>query len=485
MNYNIIERKSVIMCEAYKKLSDYIDSKENEIVASLIRLVKINSILDSPKDKMPYGEGVYKALEEVKSLYEENGYPMQVKHENGYAIYKTENGKNTRIGLFSHADVVPVKNDWIYAKPFEPKLVGTKLFGRGVEDDKSGIVASLYALKALRETGYEPGSDITVFVGGNEESGMEDITNFCENETMPTVSLVPDYDFPYSEGEKGILHIDCMSNAPFVEITCFEGGAAYNVVLDEVNIKIKYNEKLFEELKAKNAEVTKKDNEICLTVRGITRHVAMPEGSVNAAYKASELLCTAESLCENDKKILSCIKNTLGGYYGEGFNIEHEDMFGKLDAANGIVKLVDSKLFFTLDIRYGVKADAADIIKNVKSTLEKYNFNGEICFESPGFLLDSNKALSAALLNAYRSVTGKEGKPFKSSGGTYARHLKNAFSTGTTTCTDKSEFNFPQGHGNIHQSDECIDIKGFIEGIKVLAAMIYEADTILKEDKNA
>lgn len=467
------------MHKAYEKLSNYIDSKEDEIVSSLIRLVKINSTADSAKNKMPYGEGIYKVLEEVKSLFRENGFDMQAKHENGYAIYKSENGRNTRIGLFSHADVVPVKDDWIYAKPFEPKLVGGKLFGRGAEDDKSGVIASLYALKAIRETGCELKSDITVFVGGNEESGMEDIERFCENEAMPTFSLVPDYDFPYSEGEKGILHFDCRSNVPFEEITAFEGGAAYNVVLDEVNIKIKYNEKLFEELKAKNADVRKTDNDIFLTVRGITRHAAMPEGSVNAAYKAAELLCSTDNLCGNDKKILACIKNCLGGYYGEGFNIEHEDMFGKLDAANGIVKSDDSKLFFTLDIRYGVKADEKSITKNVKNTLKKYDFNGEVSFISPGFLLDSNKELSAALLKAYHSITGKNEKPFKSSGGTYARHLKNAYSTGTTTCADKSEFNFPEGHGNIHQSDECIDIKGFIEGIKVIAAMIYEADQIL------
>ena len=78
--------------------------------------------------------------------------------------------------LFSgHMDVAPFEPDsWKVCRPFEPKVAEGRLYGRGSADMKAGIGAAFWALRILRETGFEPGGDILFeslvdeeFAGGN------------------------------------------------------------------------------------------------------------------------------------------------------------------------------------------------------------------------------------------------------------------------------------------------------------------------------
>jgi acetylornithine deacetylase/succinyl-diaminopimelate desuccinylase-like protein len=85
--------------------------------------------------------------------------------------------------LYAHHDVQPPGDPatWDTADPFEPTQVGERLYGRGVADDKAGIVAHLGALRAL---GLPDGADlpvgVTVFLEGEEESGSPSFRAFLE-----------------------------------------------------------------------------------------------------------------------------------------------------------------------------------------------------------------------------------------------------------------------------------------------------------------
>ena len=78
--------------------------------------------------------------------------------------------------LFSgHIDVAPFEPDnWKVCRPYEPRLVGGKLYGRGSADMKGGMAAAFWALRILSETGFVPRGDILFesivdeeFAGGN------------------------------------------------------------------------------------------------------------------------------------------------------------------------------------------------------------------------------------------------------------------------------------------------------------------------------
>lgn len=63
--------------------------------------------------------------------------------------------------LNGHIDVVPIGHPQLWATPpFEPRIVGDRVYGRGAADMKAGIVAYTMAFKALRQLGFEPAAPL-------------------------------------------------------------------------------------------------------------------------------------------------------------------------------------------------------------------------------------------------------------------------------------------------------------------------------------
>ncbi len=443
----------------YKKVSDYIDSKRDEIIFELTELCKIPSVSKSGEGSFIFGREVYRALSKTAELYSKNGYAMTALQDKGYALCVLE-GQGDGIGLFSHADVVPVNDDWVKTTPFAPLEENGVLYGRGVSDDKSAIVESLYALMALRDAGVELKSRITVFVGGSEETGMADIKNFVLNERMPQVSVTADSDFPVSVGEKGIFHLYAVSKKPFCDIKSFKGGSAFNIVLDKAEAKVLIN-----------------SSEQTVLGKGLPAHAAHPEGSKNAAEDLADKLC-ALNICESDKEILNSFKTAISGYYGENLKIASEGAFGKLTCANGIVDLTDNGcLKFSLDIRYGNEVSPIELEKTAIESLDILGFDTIIDINDEGFLLDENGEDIKVILDCCRLVSGiKDAQPYKTYGGTYARNLKNAYAISHSSPYSIESLSLPPAHGGAHQSDEALFIKNYLDGIKTLALIIAGLD---------
>ena len=232
------------MNASLNKAFEFIDKNRDKIVSDLCALSAIPSISIEGKDSFPYSKEVNDVLLKARELYCAHGFDLEVKSESGYAVFVSD-GEGDGIGLFGHADVVPVNDDWVKTAPFSPIEENGILYGRGVSDNKAGVIGSLYALAALKEAGIFPKSRITSYICGSEETGMPDILSFVENEKMPYISIIPDSDFPVSLGEKGIMHIDVKSKVPFESISKFEGGRAYNVVLDRVDVTLNGDELVF------------------------------------------------------------------------------------------------------------------------------------------------------------------------------------------------------------------------------------------------
>src|SRR5512140_339058 len=63
--------------------------------------------------------------------------------------------------LNGHIDVVPVGHPRLWTTPpFEPRIDGDRIYGRGACDMKAGIVAYTMAFKALRQLGFEPAAPL-------------------------------------------------------------------------------------------------------------------------------------------------------------------------------------------------------------------------------------------------------------------------------------------------------------------------------------
>ena len=135
-------------------LEKWIYENKEDILHKWIELAKIPSIKSAPEDDAPFGINCKDALYKAAFYFEKNGFKTKINDRNTYALCSYGDGER-KIGLFSHSDVVPVGDDWIYTEPFNPVIIDGTLIGRGVEDNKSGIMAALCIFRFLKDCGIK------------------------------------------------------------------------------------------------------------------------------------------------------------------------------------------------------------------------------------------------------------------------------------------------------------------------------------------
>ena len=83
---------------------------------------------------------------------------------NVVATHQPREAKGRSLILNGHMDVVPEgpHEMWEVSPPYEPKVEGDWLYGRGGGDMKAGIAANIFALDALRRLGYQPAAKVHV-----------------------------------------------------------------------------------------------------------------------------------------------------------------------------------------------------------------------------------------------------------------------------------------------------------------------------------
>ena len=130
----------------------------------------------------------------------------------------------------------------------------------------------------------------------------------------------------------------------------------------------------------------------------------------------------------------------------------------------------------SFDVRHGASVTGSDLAADIEDLLFEHRWSVNFKEMMPGFKIDSGSPFAIKFIELYREFSGNpDAQPFYSSGGTYARHLTNAFSVGTRVNYIKPTIPC----GEEHQANEGICIDSFIEAFKIITAMIVEADKIL------
>ena len=475
------------MLNLNSKIDKWIETNKEDILNKWIEICKIPSIKSTPAEHAPFGIECARALKASVDLFIGESVDAVCYSDSGYGLATYGNGEKT-IGLFTHSDVVPVGEDWIFTEPFNPIIKDGALIGRGSEDNKSGIMAALCATNFFRDNDIKLKSKLQTFIGSDEECGMGDLINYLKEQKMPEVSIIPDADFPCSTGEKGIYHFWCKSTDTLKDIISISGGEAFNIVLDKVYTKIRYSSELYKELEEKITDSDEftldSDNEtITLLAKGVAKHASIPEGSVNAAYITAKLLSTCENLSSDDKTLMTILSDILSSSYGESLNVYYEDVnFGKTTTVNGMIKTEDAHLCLSFDCRYGDGYSAEMIESNSEAVLNSKGFEITYKDNRAGFSIDKSSKFPVAFEKIYAELTGDNLKSVLMAGGTYARRLNNAFSIGTYVIKkDRTApvLKMPQGHGGPHQCDEMIDIEGFFEAVRILIHYILACDDMI------
>ena len=128
----------------------YANNVKQEMINDLCELLKIDTVLvEQPEVKeAPFGYNMVKALNYMLDLGKKMGF--NVKNIDNVCGHIEYGEGDEIIGVLAHLDVVPTGDGWMYP-PFEPTIVGDKIYARGALDDKGACIASLYALKALKD----------------------------------------------------------------------------------------------------------------------------------------------------------------------------------------------------------------------------------------------------------------------------------------------------------------------------------------------
>ena len=432
----------------YKNL---LEKYRPEMLQTLKEFCKIPSVYDEAtktKEK-PFGENVDKALKYIGELGQKLGF--FVDYCDGYATELTIVSGEKMIGIFAHADVVPVSGAWD-SDPFEAVVRDGNIYCRGSSDDKGPLVAALYATKALYEEGLIKDYRVRIVVGGDEERGSSCLQYYFETlkKEAPTYGFTPDSDFPLIYGEKGIVDFYPEIAVEIPNVKSIKGGVATNAVCDRVEVEMKHDEAFINFLKEKN--VSFKEEGKLLVFEGKSCHGSTPELGVNAA-----LICLSSLGEFYNVEQLSKLGDNLSDTSGKKFDCyTHSKLLGDSTYCVGMINYEKGKLSFTVNFRYGETTNNEEIKEKfdnffgTKSTMRE---------PSPLVLYDPKSTLVKTLLKAYRKETKDKTAPLTTGGGTYAKHAPNTIAFGAL---------FPGRVSTMHEPNELMPLDDFY-----LSGIIY------------
>ncbi len=472
----VLDRKGEVKGMDFNSL---IDSYKEKIINSTQEIVRIKSVEETPVPKMPFGEGPYKALECALELSNKLGF--KTKNLEGYAGYAEFGEGEETVGVLVHLDVVPEGEGWTYP-PYGGEIHDEKIFGRGTVDDKGPAIATLYAMKALKESGVPLNRKVRIIFGTNEETGWGCMDYYFKHEKPPTMAFTPDADFPVIHGEKGIIVFDLVqplnsNECCGIKLLDLKGGNAPNMVPDHAEAILETNDskgllnKVEDFMKEKGLPISLEtiDNTIKIIAKGISAHGSTPEKGENAVSYLMEVLgYIFEGKC--DLCDFFNIYNERIGFkhYGEGMGCGFEDdVSGKLNFNPGIIKLEEDKIVLTINVRYPIKSSSKEVYDGIRKNLEQTKVElVEGKGDTKPLYVSKDNFLVQKLMEVYRKQTGDvNSEPITIGGGTYARAMENAVAFGPM---------FPGQPDVVHQKDEYISIEHLMKITKIFAQALYE-----------
>ncbi|MBB6291135.1 MULTISPECIES: dipeptidase [unclassified Pseudomonas] len=286
------------------------------------------------------------------------------------------------VGIHAHADVVPVTpENWVLKDgtrldPFKVTLIGDRMYGRGTEDDKNGIVVAMYAMKVIKEEKLPLARNFKLLVDTTEETSGDAIPYYFERNPTPQYNLALDGGYPVVIAEKGYGTV--MATFPRrkgegkgAEIISMTGGMATNQI-PSASVATFISDKpaeLAASLQKAGAEYAKRNGgdfevaakvvgkEVKLTVTGVSAHSSEPQSGINPVSRMLELIHTVDG--KNALKhnhITDAARyasdnwglDYLGGKLGVGFS---DDFMGPLTTSLTFVGLDDKAFKLAVNLR--------------------------------------------------------------------------------------------------------------------------------------
>lgn len=279
------------------------------------------------------------------------------------------------VGIHVHADVVPVTPDnWVLPDgtrldPFKVTLIGDRMYGRGTEDDKNGIVVALYAMKVIKEEKLPLARNFKLLIDTTEETAGDAIPYYFERNPTPAYNLALDGGYPVVIAEKGYGTVMASfarrkAEGEGAEIVSMTGGMATNQIPSKSVATLLTDKpaELAASLQQAGAEYVKSNGgdfevdakvdgkDVKLTVTGVSAHSSAPQSGVNPVARMLDFINSLQGkVALKHNQITDAARyaadnwglDYLGSKLGVGFS---DDFMGPLTASLTYVAM-DEKAF--------------------------------------------------------------------------------------------------------------------------------------------
>ncbi len=460
-----------------EQIEAYFADKEKLLVEAVSRLVSIDSTEGEPAPGAPFGPGPAAALREALAIAEEWG--LSAENHEGYVGAADLNGGQDALHILGHLDVVAPGEGWTVTQPYVPKLVDGLLYGRGTDDDKGPVAASLLAMKAVKDLGVPLTKNCKVIMGTNEESGSGDIAWYFARHPYAPATFSPDAGFPVINTEKGGFRPTFTRSWPAQEalprVKWLHGGIRGNILPGDASAGVEGLtmhdiQPVARNITARTGIKFTFAHEGGLTVvraKGEASHAAWPEGGNNAVTGLISLLC-ALPLADGDCKAALNDLNALlphGDCKGRALGIAQEEpVAGPLTVAFSLLEATETGLKGYFDSRVPLCATEENCLNVAKAAFEARGFAFEGTQGAPHHV-PAGSPFIQTLLKRYEEYTGLKGECLSTGGGTYVHDIPGGVAFGCS---------LPGFDSRLHGPDERVRVSDLMVSAKLFAHIIID-----------
>ncbi len=459
-------------------IESYFTGMEPVLIDAVSRLVSINSVEGNPAPGAPFGPGPAAALNEALDLAREWGLLVQ-NHEGYVGTADLCDDKKDALHILGHLDVVAPGEGWTVTQPFTPILVDGMLYGRGTDDDKGPIVASLLAMKAVKDLGIPLKANCRCIMGTNEESGSNDIEWYFNRHPYAPATFSPDSGFPVINTEKGRMLSSFSTYWPVQEhlprVRWLHGGIRINVLPGDASAAVEGLDPF--DIVPSACTITAHTgiqfdcaNENGLTIihaKGISSHAAWPEEGNNAITGLITLLCALPIADGPCRQALIHLNQLLphGDCHGRALGIAQEDQIsGKLTSSFNLLEITDTGLSGRLDARIPLCATSENCLAVVRNAFESAGFTWEGSMQNPHHT-PADSPFVQTLLKRYEDYSGLKGTCLSTGGGTYVHDIPGGVAFGCS---------FPGFDSHLHGADERVRVSDLMVSAKMFTQIILD-----------
>lgn len=421
-----------------EKVQELIAENWEDFLQVLKGVLEIPSVKGPAEKEAPFGKAPQEVLTHVLKLGQDYGFKTK-NIQNAMGFVEWGPATSEYIGILGHLDVVAAGKGWSFP-PFALSEKEGRYYGRGILDNKGPLMSCFYALKLLKDAGFQPKKRIRIIFGTDEESGMSDLPYYLAEEKPPIFGFTPDCKYPVVYGERGVVRLAIQTPLPahdLAQLGNFSGEQGLAFVPD----------KLATTFAGKKIAVTGK--------RAPSNAPELGENAITLLGEALLNKALPESLAQYFSWL---VKSFAAKHFGEGLNLALEDEdSGKLILTPVLLKKNSEDITLTVSFRYPVSFTEEEVVAGVKKALMPGS--SVILLSSMKSLkVDKNQPEIKKLSKVYEEVTGLDGTPVTTTGATYARKMPHTVAFGPS---------FPGQKGIAHNQDEYMDVTDLKKNMEI------------------